>query len=47
MLNSFIRRNVKVAEASSYGKSIFDYAPKSNGSRDYLNLAKEIVGREE
>ncbi len=47
MLESFIRRNVKVAEASSYGKSIFDYAPKSNGSRDYLNLAKEIVGREE
>ncbi len=46
MLDTCIRRNVKVAEASSYGKSIFNYAPKSNGSKDYLNLAKEIIERE-
>ena len=45
-----IRRNVKLAEAPSYGQSIFDYAPKSNGSEDYLALADEIrvlLGRAE
>jgi chromosome partitioning protein len=47
MLKTCVRRNVKVAEASSYGKTIFEYAPRSNGSKDYLNLAKEIIGREE
>lgn len=47
MFETTIRRNVKVTEASSYGKSIFDYASRSNGSRDYLGLCREILGREE
>ncbi|MHC5110251.1 MAG: ParA family protein [Planctomycetota bacterium] len=37
-----IRRNIKLAEACSFGKSIFDYAPRSNGALDYLFLAHEI-----
>ncbi|HUN82525.1 MAG TPA: AAA family ATPase [Phycisphaerae bacterium] len=37
-----IRRNVKLAEAPSFGQSIFDYAPKSNGAEDYLALADEV-----
>jgi len=37
-----IRRNIKLAEAPSYGKSIFDYAPESNGAKDYERLALEI-----
>jgi chromosome partitioning protein len=47
MFKTLIRRNVKVAEASSHGISIFDYAPRSNGSKDYKSLCVEIVEREE
>ncbi|WP_319200235.1 ParA family protein [uncultured Ilyobacter sp.] len=47
MFNTTIRRNVKVTEASSYGVSIFDYASRSNGAKDYLGLCKEILKREE
>ncbi len=38
-----IRRNVKIAEAPGYGKSVLAYAPESNGAADYLMLAKAIV----
>ncbi len=37
-----IRRNIKLAESPSHGKSIFDYAPDSNGAKDYGQLALEI-----
>ena len=38
-----IRRNVRLAEAPSFGQSIFDYAPDSNGAEDYAALATEIL----
>jgi chromosome partitioning protein len=38
-----IRRNVRLAEAPSFGKSIFDYAPASNGADDYRQLAAEVI----
>lgn len=38
-----IRRNIKLAEACSYGQTVFEYAPKSNGALDYANLALEMV----
>lgn len=38
-----IRRNIKLAECPSYGKTIFDYDPHSIGSEDYLALAKEFL----
>ena len=38
-----IRINVKVAEAPSHGLSVIAYAPKSNGAKEYLLLAKEII----
>jgi chromosome partitioning protein len=37
-----IRRNIKLAESPSYGQSIFEYAPDSNGANDYAQLAQEI-----
>jgi len=37
-----IRRNIKLAEASSFGQTIFDYAPRSNGAADYTRLAAEV-----
>ena len=39
-----IRRNVRLAEAPSYGQSIFGYAPHSNGAQDYRSLAQEVLG---
>ena len=38
-----IRRNVRLAEAPSFGQSIFDYAPDSHGAEDYASLAAEIA----
>jgi len=38
-----IRRNIRLAEAPSFGQSIFEYAPHSNGAKDYRHLAKEIL----
>jgi chromosome partitioning protein len=39
-----IRRNIRLAEAPSFGKSIFHYAPGSNGAADYEQLAREVAG---
>ncbi|NQT15452.1 MAG: ParA family protein [Planctomycetes bacterium] len=41
-----IRRNVRLAEAPSFGQSIFQYAPDSNGALDYRQLAAEILAAE-
>jgi chromosome partitioning protein len=38
-----IRRNIRLAEAPSFGQSIFQYAPTSNGAEDYRRLAGEIL----
>lgn len=45
VFNTRIRNNVALAEAPSEGKDIFDYNPSSNGAKDYLDLAKEIITR--
>jgi chromosome partitioning protein len=37
-----IRRNIRLAEAPSFGQSIFDYAPDSHGAEDYAALAQEV-----
>ena len=39
-----IRRNIRLAEAPSFGQSIFQYAAKSNGAIDYAQLAEEVLG---
>ena len=39
-----VRRNVKLAECPSFGKTIFEYAPKSPGAEDYAALAGEVAG---
>lgn len=38
-----IRRNVRLAEAPSFGKSIFQYAADSHGAEDYRQLAEEVL----
>ena len=39
-----IRRNIRLAEAPSFGQSIFEYAPQSHGAEDYRDLAREVLG---
>jgi chromosome partitioning protein len=41
-----VRRNIRLAEAPSFGQSIFQYAPTSHGAEDYRNLAQELLGAE-
>ena len=38
-----VRRNIKLAECPSFGKTIFDYAASSHGAEDYAALAREIL----
>jgi chromosome partitioning protein len=44
LLKTRIRRNIKLAECPSFGKSVFDYAPHCHGAADYLALACEVLG---
>ncbi|MFN0131837.1 MAG: ParA family protein [Phycisphaerales bacterium] len=39
----FVRRNIKLAEAPSFGKTIFDYAPQAPGAADYRAVAEAIA----
>jgi chromosome partitioning protein len=41
-----IRRNIRLAEAPSFGQSILTYAPTSNGAEDYRQLAEEVLAGE-
>lgn len=40
-----VRRNVRLAEAPSFGQSILQYAPSSNGAEDYRSLAAEVLAQ--
>ena len=43
IFNTHIRRNIKLAEAPSFGQSVHQYAPLSAGSTDYVALAQEVM----
>ena len=40
-----IRPNIKLAEAPSYGKTIFEYAQNCHGAEDYRKVAECILGQ--
>jgi len=42
ILPYFIRRNIKLAEAPSYGQTIFEYEQNCHGAEDYRNVAEFI-----
>ncbi len=41
-----ISRNIRLAEAPSYGMPCIAYDEESRGARSYLKLAKEILSLE-
>ena len=47
LYSTVIPRNIKLAEAPSFGKSALSYEPNAKGSLAYLALAGELIGRME
>jgi chromosome partitioning protein len=45
-MRTVIPRNVRLAEAPSFGKPIMLYDPRSRGAEAYISLAKEILENE-
>jgi len=43
IFSSRIRRNIRLAEAPSFGESIFTYASDSHGAADYRALSEEVL----
>lgn len=47
LLNTTIPRNVRLAEAPSYGKPALLYDVRSRGAESYIRLAKELMERQQ
>ncbi len=45
VFRSVIHSNVRLAEAPSHGKTIFEYAPDSKGAQDFTALAAEVLAQ--
>lgn len=45
VFETIIQRNIKLSEAPSFGESIINYDATSRGASNYLNLAEEIIKR--
>lgn len=45
LFSTRIRENISLAESPLSHSSIFDYDPNSNGAKDYLSLAEEVIER--
>lgn len=45
VFDTVIQRNVKVSEASSYGKPVLLYDAESKGSLNHMQLAKELISK--
>ncbi len=43
LLATVIRENAPLAECPSFAKSIFEYSRRSNGAKDYAELADDIL----
>lgn len=46
VFDTVIPRDVAVSEAPSHGASVLDYAPRSRGTRAYLELCMEVLERD-
>jgi len=47
VFKTIIQRNIRLSEAPSHGKPIILYDVMSNGSNNYMNLAREVLERNE
>lgn len=47
VFDTIIQRNIKLSEAPSYGKPVVLYDASSTGTTNYLNLAKELIQKNE
>lgn len=45
LLDSKVRRDISVSEASVFGKPIFEVSPKARAAEDYVALTKELLNR--
>jgi len=45
LFNTYIRQDIALMESGAFKQTIFEYAPRSRGSHDYMDLAKEILKR--
>ena len=47
VFQTVIPRSIRLAEAPSFGKTILSYDPRSKGAESYIQLAKEVLSREQ
>ncbi len=47
VFETVIQRNIKLSEAPSYGQPVLLYDPESRGSYNYIQLAKELIEKNE
>jgi len=47
VFRTVIHQTVKISQAQIEGKSIIDFAPESIGAKEYIELAKELIERDE
>lgn len=45
VFHTYIRQDIALMECSAFQKSVFEYAPSSNGAHDYADLARELLQR--
>jgi chromosome partitioning protein len=46
VFNTVVPRDVAVTEAPSHGRTVIDYAPRSRGTRAYIELCMEVLDRD-
>ena len=47
VFETVIPRNVRLAEAPSYGKPVFLYDPECRGATSYRQLAQEVISHDQ
>lgn len=47
LFTTFIRQDITLMESGAFKQSVFEYAPKSRGSEDYMDFANELIKKYE